>query len=792
MKDTKITIFRSLEYVDTPFIITLETAVRRIREGKSKKLIEAIRKEKDKDKRDALKRQLPAVLFAGVFKQRNKQGLKTHSGLMITDFDGIPEQDLEKEFDKFKNNPHVVVIFRSPSGKGFKAVVRIPPCSITDHERYFKAFQKDFGNEYWDEKNKDVSRICFESYDENVYFNPDAELYNPELIDEGFYVHEYISYTPIDNESEIIDRIMKWNWSTSFTEGERNVHIYNLACTFCEFGITESTAEAYIGSNVVTGNFSDRELKTTIKSAYRQTRSKFKTRQFEDYALKNKLKQDVKLKSKEEIKETYSLTDKEYEGIKDEALQEDFWIKTVDKHGNSKVKINPLNYKLFLESNGFKKTYINDSSSPTFVKIIENKVTETSPEKIKDFVLDFLMDEKEIDVWNYCANYNNLFSEQFLTMLESIKLSMLKDTSTHTYLAFNNGILEVSKDDIELQEYIDVNGYVWQNQIIQRNFVKGDSKNDYKKFIYNISNENPEPFERTIGYLISTYKNKTNNKAVILNDEIISDNPEGGSGKGLFVQGLQQIRNVSILDGKQFDDRKSFPYQTVSSETHILVFDDVKKNWDFESKFSLVTEGITLERKNKDALKLSVEDSPKIVVSTNYAIKGGGNSHERRRHELEVSKYYGANRTPYDDFKKQLFDDWSERDFNAFDNYMVECLQKYIAGGLVVQESVNKKLKALITNTNYDFVEWAKDNIETNFDYLKSAVYDNFTNDYPDFAKMKRKTLTIWLKQFAKYKQWEVDERKSGNDRYIKFYDLGTKPSEEGLEIEEQRNALPF
>lgn len=159
MKDTKITIFRSLEYVDTPFIITLETAVRRIREGKSKKLIEAIRKEKDKEKRDALKRQLPAVLFAGVFKQRNKQGLKTHSGLMITDFDGIPEQDLEKEFDKFKNNPHVVVIFRSPSGKGFKAVVRIPPCSITDHERYFKAFQKDFGNEYFDEKNKDVQEF---------------------------------------------------------------------------------------------------------------------------------------------------------------------------------------------------------------------------------------------------------------------------------------------------------------------------------------------------------------------------------------------------------------------------------------------------------------------------------------------------------------------------------------------------------------------------------------------------------------------------------------------------------
>src|SRR5690606_19515882 len=124
-------------------------------------------------------------------------------------------------------------------------------------------------------------------------------------------------------------------------------------------------------------------------------------------------------------------------------------------------------------------------------------------------------------------------------------------------------------------------------------------------------------------------------------------------------------------------DKKSFPYQTVSQDTQILVFDDVKKNWDFESKFSLVTEGMTLERKNKDAIKLTVEESPKMVVSTNYAIKGEGNSHDRRRHEIEFSQFYNGKFTPYDDFKRQLFDDWNEQDYKGFDNYMVHCLQLY-------------------------------------------------------------------------------------------------------------------
>ena len=124
-------------------------------------------------------------------------------------------------------------------------------------------------------------------------------------------------------------------------------------------------------------------------------------------------------------------------------------------------------------------------------------------------------------------------------------------------------------------------------------------------------------------------RNKMNNKAIILNDEVISDNPEGGTGKGLFIQGIKQLKKTSILDGKAFDDKKSFPYQTVSQDCTVLVFDDVKQNFNFESKFSLVTEGLTLERKNKDAIKLSVEESPKLVISTNYAIKGAGNSNRK-------------------------------------------------------------------------------------------------------------------------------------------------------------------
>ena len=261
-----------------------------------------------------------------------------------------------------------------------------------------------------------------------------------------------------------------------------------------------------------------------------------------------------------------------------------------------------------------------------------------------------------------------------------------------------------------------------------------------------------------------------NNKAIILNDEVITENPEGGTGKGLFIQGLKQIRKVSILDGKSFDDKKSFPYQTVKQETNILVFDDVKKNFDFESKFSLVTEGMTLERKNKDAIKLKVEESPKMVISTNYAIKGEGNSHDRRRHEIEFAQYYGKDVTPYTEFKRQLFDDWNDKEYNQFDNYMVNCLQTYLSLGLVKQNAKNIKLRKLIAETSMEFVEWAKDsdNLPLNVRQDKKILFDKFTEEYIDFKKyLTRKRFNIWIQKYANFSKLKYSDGNTNGSRWL-------------------------
>ena len=763
MKENKISLFRSLyKSKDVPYLLTLESILKRIKDGKSKHIIEQMVDD------PSAKTKLPCIMFAGEFTERKKSGLKAHSGLMVLDFDKIPDNKYNHFFKILKENTHIVSLFRSPSGNGIKGVVKIPKCDAKNHEKYFRQFSEDFNYEYFDLSGCNVDRVCFESYDPNIYINYDAVEYCPKLTEDGFKVSDKTPLIPISDDDKKIEIIMGWNWSKDFVEGERNNFILDIAGAFCEYGVQESNALGYILNNVVHGDFKEDEATQTVKSAYKLRG--FGIKYFEDYTKIDKIKKDLKY-TKEEVKELHNIDDVTYDQVANETEHHDFWFFEKDK-----VKIIPLKYKLFLERSGFKKFFSGESLKPSFVKVKSNIVEETSTELIKDFVLNYLLDNNEEKVWSYCVNFQMMFSDNYLQFLDSIELLMLRDSRDKSFIAYQNGILEIKKDSYSLNDYADCDGYIWKNQIIERDFVESKKiDNDYKQFISNISNGDPLPMECTIGYLLHTYKNKVNNKAIMLNDEVISDNPEGGTGKGLFVQGLREIRRTGILDGKSFDDKKSFPYQTIAQDTQILVFDDVKKNFDFESKFSLVTEGITLERKNKDAIKLSVEDSPKMVLSTNYAIKGEGNSHNRRRHEVEFAQYYNQKKTPYDDFGRQLFDDWDDDEYIRFDNYMVGCIQTFFKHGLIEQKNAkNIRVRRFIAETSMEFFEWITDKDNTVHDTRinKKNFYDQFVEDYQDYKKwLTQKKFNIWVQKYARFNNHDYID---GNTNGARWFEIVT------------------
>ena len=110
----EITIFKDIKETSQPFYRDVDMILDRIRDGASKDIIKRIRSEKDKEKINNLKQQLPAVCFSGKFTKRNDKSLSHHSGLICLDFDGYPnKRELLQEKEKLAKNKYVYSVFIS-------------------------------------------------------------------------------------------------------------------------------------------------------------------------------------------------------------------------------------------------------------------------------------------------------------------------------------------------------------------------------------------------------------------------------------------------------------------------------------------------------------------------------------------------------------------------------------------------------------------------------------------------------------------------------------------------------
>jgi len=778
---SNVTIFQTIRDTDTPFYRPVNKILERIKEGATKELVKKIRLEKNKSERNELKKQLPAICFSGQFTKRADNSLSQHSGLICLDFDGYQKQkELLQDKETISKNKYVYSIFISPSGNGLKVLVKIPE-DAENHTNYFNSLDKHFNSAYFDKTSKNISRVCYESYDPLIFINENSSIWD--TIEEAEYTEVSKNRDkptiPITDENKIVDILVKW-WHSKYpmTEGQRNHNAYILAMAFNDFGVNKSLA-SYVLNQYATADFSIKEISITIDSAYKNIVN-FGTKYYEDEErinqIKGKLRRGV---SRKEIK--MQLLDSNLDSdtidsvlskVEEDNAKQTFW----DKNDRGVIRIVHILFKQFLEDNGFYKFCPEGSRNYVFVKVTNNLIDHTSEKEIKDFILTYLLELDDISVYNYFADNTRFFKEEFLSMLSTIDIYFIEDNKYSAYLYYLNCAVKISKNDIVPIDYLDLGGYVWKDHVINRNFniCSVTEKCDFKKFISNIngSDENRvKAMESTLGFLMHGYKNLSFCPAVILNDEVISDNPEGGTGKGLLMNALSKMKKLVVIDGKSFMFERSFAYQLVSADTQILCFDDVKKHFDFERLFSVVTEGLTLEKKNKDAIKIPFSKSPKIAITTNYAIKGAGNSFARRKWELELHQYYNKNFTPLDEFGKLMFGDWNDDDWCEFDNYMIFCLKNYLNTGLVKSKFVNLKIRQLSAESCHEFIEWCglvegqdrTNSLDTGVRLYKNELYFNFIEEYPDYSPRGRMSISRtkfykWLVSYAIYKENTMPE----------------------------------
>ncbi len=446
----------------------------------------------------------------------------------------------------------------------------------------------------------------------------------------------------------------------------------------------------------------------------------------------------------------------------------------------------------FYSRNGIGKYYYDVDNwkitEPVIVKINCNIVSEVNVsfliETAKNYIYECTEENGEAGpIIDSFHKNTSLFGSRNLQLLPTLQLDFLTDTRNEGYLYFQNLIVKVTAGSVTVHDYDEFDQYIWERSIIKLDFneISEDElkeKCDFNTFLTDLSVVEDleqsaarlKSLKSAIGYLIHRYKDGNTNQAIILMDIYVDGMPNGGSGKSLLITSIGKIRILAVIDGKKYDQKEWFALSSVGLDSEVLLFDDVKKDFNFEQLFPLTSGGMYVRRKYKDHIHIPHEKSPKIALTTNYAINGDSSSHRRRKFEFEVSTTYSADYSPRDKFGRNFFDDWSDNDWTLFYNTMIRCMQVYLSEGLVESVPISLKLTKLVNNTCEEFIEFVNHKLELNLQLDKKTLYESFASEYPEYKyQITQRKFTQWLRTWAEFKNYNFMEGHTGDTRYIIF-----------------------
>lgn len=177
---------------------SLSEALESIRTGMMKDKVRLMRDVVDTEhsKYDAIKGTLPAHIFSGIFKGgHGLVNLMGYNRVMTLDIDKLTAEAMLKVRKDLLEDPFVYAFWLSPSGKGFKGIVRLDfgDVILNDpdywHKIAFRQLSKYFQELYGIELDKhcsDIPRLCFVSFDPDLVVKEEAKAYPVRAIDEVF------------------------------------------------------------------------------------------------------------------------------------------------------------------------------------------------------------------------------------------------------------------------------------------------------------------------------------------------------------------------------------------------------------------------------------------------------------------------------------------------------------------------------------------------------------------------------------------------------------------------------
>ena len=240
--------------------VEIQKVLKEIKTGFWKNQIDEIRYHNsngDIEKADYIKKTLPAFTVSATYKEnRKKKNIESYTNLLHLDYDYVDNvQELKA---KVNDIPYTYAAFISPSGNGLKVLVKSDNI-LSTHTFSFNALKEHYDGIVGvtsDNSVKDLLRLCFISYDPDLYLNEDAEVF----MTQSFPNNETKSQKDLD-----------WVWDFTsnkkeFSDGRNNfIHLFACNANRFDFDINETNNYAYQYSD---DTLPEDEIQKTIKSAY--------------------------------------------------------------------------------------------------------------------------------------------------------------------------------------------------------------------------------------------------------------------------------------------------------------------------------------------------------------------------------------------------------------------------------------------------------------------------------------------------------------------------------------------
>ena len=262
-----------------------------IKTGVYQNAITYLRKSLADNKKEAAeraKKSLPAFTPSATFKGgRKMEFIQQYNQIIVLDIDKLEKEKLQHCKTKIQMDDYVFASFISPSGNGIKIFVKVST-NAEQHKETFLELQRYFEELLAveiDKSGKDITRLCFFSYDPELYLNEHSEIFSCHAERSrgiaGTGSDENQQNLPsekpqtrnqqptIDDTQLIYEHTVRFTENkVRFEEGNRNNFVFALANNLNRKGISEAMALGFILADY---NYNQHEVMTAVKSAYQNT-----------------------------------------------------------------------------------------------------------------------------------------------------------------------------------------------------------------------------------------------------------------------------------------------------------------------------------------------------------------------------------------------------------------------------------------------------------------------------------------------------------------------------------------